>query len=81
MRQSSGLQQLKEAKQIARDHGLFVVEKPATPGQTNYIVYRHLPNGRNSRLGVRKTVAQLIRFVSRLATTATPAHSSQQVAA
>ena len=38
-RRHSSLQQLKEAKQIALDHGCFVVEKPGTHGM-RYLLYR-----------------------------------------
>ncbi|MEW6612732.1 MAG: hypothetical protein AB1409_08325 [Pseudomonadota bacterium] len=59
-------QQFKEACQIAREHGLFVAERPTAKG-TDYVVYRRLPDGRAARLGKRSTPEALRRFVSRCA--------------
>lgn len=55
------LQQYKEACQIAKDHNMFVVDKPG-----KYLVYRQMPD-RNILLGSCKTVETLRRKVSRYA--------------
>jgi len=55
---------LKETKQIARDHGCFVVEKPSPKG-TRYLVYRVLPH-RNEYLGARNDINHLHSFVSKI---------------
>lgn len=67
MRRHSPIQQLHEAKQIARDHNMFIVEKPAPEG-TDYIVYRKTPCG-NTRLGARRDIGALRRFVAKAAET------------
>ncbi len=72
MRRHSGQQQLKEAKEIAKAHHMYVVEKPIVPGETEYIVYRRLPDGRSTRVGSKKDISQLRRLVSRLAESVPP---------
>jgi hypothetical protein len=54
------LQVLKEAKQIARDHGCFVVEKGG-----KYLVFRVTPTG-NAYLGSRGTPQTLRAHVCKL---------------
>lgn len=54
------IQVLKEAKQIARDHGCFVVEKAG-----RYLVYRKTP-GRVVYLGFRSTPETLRPFVCKV---------------
>lgn len=66
MTRHSPLQQLKEAKQIAQDHGLKVVECPITLGKTDYVVYRQLPDGRRTRLGKRSSPQGLRKYVADL---------------
>lgn len=51
------IQVLKEAKQIARDHGCFVVEK-----DKRYLVYRKTPTG-NVYVGFRTDVSALRALV------------------
>lgn len=51
------LQVLKEAKQIARDHGCFVVEKPG-----RFLLYRKTPT-RNVYVGFRSDVNALRAYV------------------
>ena len=65
MRQHSPMQQIKEAKQIALDYGLYVVEVPVRNPEpaTDYVVYRRLPGGRSARLGKRSSPAGLHKFV------------------
>lgn len=58
------LQVLKEAKQIARDYGCFVVEKPDPKG-TRYIVYRRLYD-HNVCVGTRFTVTRLHALVCKV---------------
>lgn len=66
-RRHSPLQQLKEAKQIARDHGLFVVEKAERDG-TSYLLYREqqptntLIGRRSSPSGIRNLVCKVANF-------------------
>ena len=62
--QRSPLQVLKEAKQIARDHGCFVVEK-SDPKGTRYLVYRCL-HDRNTLVGSRHTVVALHKLVCKV---------------
>jgi len=57
-RQHSPLQQFKEAQQLARDHGMFVVDKGS-----RYLLYRNLPH-RNVYLGMRSSVEAFRRFVA-----------------
>lgn len=57
-RQHSPLQQLKEAKQLAHDHGMFVVDKGSS-----YLLYRKLPH-RSVYLGMRSSVEAFRRFVA-----------------
>lgn len=59
------LQQFKEAKQIAADHGLFLLEKTGA-GSTTYLVYRKTP-GKNVYLGKRTSAAALRAFVCKCA--------------
>lgn len=66
-RRHSALQQLKEAKQIARDHGLFVAEKPDPRGQTAYVLYRHMPAGPNVFVGKRNTPEAIRALVCKTA--------------
>lgn len=58
------IQILKEAKQIARDNGCFVVEK-ASPKGTRYLVYRCLKT-RNEYIGARIDVNDLRSFVCKV---------------
>lgn len=67
MTRHSPLQKLKEAKQIAQDHGLRVIECPVEPGKTDYVVYRTPPDGRRTRLGKRATPESLRKYVADLA--------------
>ena len=57
MTRHSPLQQLREAKQIAADHGCFVTEKAG-----KYLVFRKMPT-RPVYLGARGTPETLRRFV------------------
>lgn len=61
MRQRNPLQVLKEAKQIALDHAMFVVEKGG-----KFLVYR-VCKPRNVYLGSRGSVEGLRAFVARCA--------------
>lgn len=54
---------LREAKAKAKQHRMFVVEKPVGTG-TEYVLYRILPD-RNLRIGMSSTPAALRRLVSR----------------
>lgn len=56
-----------EARQIARDHGLHMKEKPLAPGTTHYYVYRKLADGHLTFLGKRGTPAGVRALVVRLA--------------
>lgn len=60
-------QQLKEAYQIARDHGLLLVEKPIEPGKRSYLIYRLLPDGHKTFLGKRGTPEGARAYVAKLA--------------
>ena len=60
MTRHSPLQQIKEAKQIALDHGCFVVEKA-----DKYLVYRKMPV-KPVFLGARGTPASLRNFVCKV---------------
>lgn len=66
-RRHTPLQQLKEAKVIARDHGLFVVEKPERAG-TRSLLYRSQTTGnvflgrRSSPEGIRALVCKVANF-------------------
>ena len=69
MTRHTPLQQLIEARQIAKDHGLLVKDKVLCPGRTHYYVYRKLPDGhltflgkRGSPEGVRAYVAKVTNF-------------------
>ncbi len=59
-------QTLKEAKQIALDHGLFVVEKADRAGMTQYLLYRCTPPN-NTYVGRRATPAALRSLVCKAA--------------
>ncbi|THF61434.1 hypothetical protein E6C76_20350 [Pseudothauera nasutitermitis] len=67
-RRHTPLQQLKEAKQIARDHGLFVAEKKDIRGHTAYLLYRETPTRnvfvgkRSSPEGIRALVCKAANF-------------------
>lgn len=67
MTRHTPLQQLKEARQIAKDHGLVVVDIKAAPGKTEHVVYRLTPNGQRVRLGKRATAEGLRNYVAKLA--------------
>lgn len=58
-RRHGPIQQLKEAKQLARDHGCFVLERGDT-----YLLYRVQPGG-NVLIGRRKSCAGIRRLVCR----------------
>lgn len=60
-RRHTPLQQVKEAKQIARDHGCFVVEK-ADPKGPVFLLYRQMP-GHNVFIGRRTTPAGIRTLV------------------
>lgn len=62
-RRHSPIQQLKEAKQIARDHGCFVVEKHPAPGVTHYLLYREMSGHPNVYIGRRVTPAGIRSLV------------------
>ena len=62
-KQHTGLQQYKQACQIAKDYGMFVVDKG-----DQFFVYRKLPD-RNVCLGKCSSAAALFRKVSRCAGT------------
>lgn len=59
------LQQVKEAKQIAKDHGMFVAEKKDRDG-TTYLLYRE-GHPRNIFLGKRTTPAGIRSLVGKCA--------------
>ena len=63
-RRHSARQQLIEAKQIARDHGCFVVERPGQRG-TRYLLYRQM-HPDNIYLGQRSTPESLRALVCRV---------------
>ncbi len=54
----SPTQQFKEAQHLAKDHGMFVVDKG-----DRFLLYRKLPS-RNVFLGMRSTVEAFRRFVA-----------------
>lgn len=58
--QRNPLQVLKEAKQIARDHGCFVVEKGG-----RFLLYRQTPT-RNVFIGQRGTPTALRAYVCKV---------------
>lgn len=60
-RQHSPQQQFKEAKQIAADHGLYVVEKAG-----KYLLYRRNPQ-KPIYLGARSSAQSLRSFVCKIA--------------
>ncbi len=67
MRRHTPLQQFREACQIAHDHNMFVVEKPARGGEgTDHILYRKTPV-KPQRVGSRRDVGEFRRFVERCA--------------
>lgn len=66
MTRHSAAQQLAEARQIAKDHGLLVIDCPVEPGKTDYVVYRRLPDGRKARLGKRTDPVRLRKYVADL---------------
>lgn len=57
-RQHSGQQQFKEAQQLAKDHGMFVVDKG-----DRFLLYRKMPH-RSVYLGMRSSVEAFRRFVA-----------------
>lgn len=59
-------QTLKEAKQIAAENGLFVVEKADRAGMTQYLLYRETPP-KNTYIGRRATPAALRSLVRKAA--------------
>lgn len=65
-RRHSPLQQLKEAKQIAHDHGLFVVERQDAHGVTNYLLYRQT-QPRNTFVARRRDISALRAMVCKAA--------------
>lgn len=62
------LQQLKEAKQIARDHSLRISERPKPKGGMEYVVYRLTPGG-SVRIGKRTSIPDLRHWIGHLAAT------------
>jgi hypothetical protein len=58
--QYSDFTKLRDAKQIARDHGHFVVEKP-----DGYLLYREA-SPKNVYVGKRKDVADMLYFVKKV---------------
>lgn len=64
----SAAQQLHEAKQIARDHGCVVFERPDTAGRTAYLLYRLVGvrrvfvGKRTSPEGIRRLVCKACNF-------------------
>ena len=66
MKRHSDAQKLWEAKTIAREHGMFVVEKPIAPGECRYLVYRCV-TPKNQCLGTRASIAGLLPFVRKCA--------------
>lgn len=64
-RQPTLAQQIKQAKQLARDHNMFVVDKGGL-----YYLYRAMP-GRNVFIGMRTSAAAFCRFVRECAGTST----------
>ncbi len=69
-RRHSPLQQFQQACQIARDHGMFVIDKGG-----RYLVYRKLPD-RNVCLGECRSPDTLFRKVSRCAAPQSPRSST-----
>lgn len=67
MTRHSPARQLAEARQIARDHGLLLIEKPIEPGKCSYILYRLLERGRKTFLGKRGTPEGIRAYVARVA--------------
>ncbi len=59
-------QLVKEAKQIARDHGLRVVERPTKDG-IDFVLYRNLPGGDDVRIGKRSSPAGIRKYVADVA--------------
>ena len=58
-RRHTPLQKFREACQIARDHGMHVIEQKVRNRnglRTVFVLYRDLPDGRSTRLGARSTV-------------------------
>ena len=71
-RNHNPIQQLTEAKQIARDFGMFIVEKAGS-----YLLYRRC-TPKNIYLGKRGTTATLRAFVERCAYKPTPSSPAER---
>lgn len=71
MRRHTPLQKLREANQIARDHGMHVVEcqtrDKAGGRRCEYVLYRDLPGGHSTRIGRRASVDGIRSLVIRAA--------------
>lgn len=59
-------QLVREAKQIARDHGMRVAECQGREG-TEYVLYRSLPHQGDVRIGKRSTPDGIRKFVAKCA--------------
>lgn len=57
MAQQTPIRAIKEAKKIAEEFGLLVIEKPG-----RFLLYRKLPH-RNVYIGFRSDIAEFRRFV------------------
>lgn len=64
MRRHSSQEQVKQARQIAKDHNMFIVQK-----NERYFVYRVLPGSRNVCIGHCGNPATLFNKVSKAAMT------------
>ena len=70
-RHRTPLQKIREADQIARSHGMHVIEcRPRNkPGATSteFVLYRDLPDGRSIHLGARSSIDGIRALVVRAA--------------
>ena len=64
-RQHSPLQQIKEARQIAKDFNLILSEKKVGE-RTDYFVFRKVPGGRTF-IGKRSSPAAIRYFIEKVA--------------
>lgn len=61
--QRNPLQMVKEARQIARDYDMRLVECTTATG-IDYVVYRKLPDGSEKRLGKRSSPERIRAYVA-----------------